>query len=1032
MASDLFNLFRDTLKSERDLSATDPLTLENISEFEEDQEHLLEQVSALERVELKVDYSDFSNFVFFNSALDYFNITGEKLLNEYPFNGTISDISIFTRELDGYQKHVLKTWPSNRGYLEFDPSVSTSYVTVEDVGIENSVERGGILNPGSGSLTVEAWFNSKSALTGTEEVQILVQKLSGSASLGGNYTLYLTGSDVVFSVRSGSILTSVSASVNTGEVTYVAAIMDRSEVSGTLSITTGSQTSFPVLVDSSNLAHYGDMNLASSMLTMASGEGSITTGTSKNVTLYSGSLDDVRIWKKARALTELSGTFNIKQHAQTNLVALYRFNSPNTAFSDDDNKHVNDYSGHNLSGEISDYVSTVRAQGTLLSSETPDPITNVNTTDIYNLILEQQASGSLFDRNNANKITNFLPESYFTLEEIQNTEVLKNFLYITARHYDGIKLHIDQFVNILSQNYGEFNQTPDALLNDIAQFFGWEFTGNFLNADAFQYLLGKNVLKNNNSNDELDTKLFEIKNQFWKRMLLNLMYMYKTKGTKESIKSLLRVHGLDNSFVRIKEFGNTPDVGIITQRISAEKSVYALGFGSGSLSSSIKSTFNQPSTGSFSMEGTFRFPLSTDGDIAPTTLAGTLFSIDVANSSGTISLAYEKDSLSSHTGALIFSSSDGTNYLTLENASIFNNTWQHISIVSDASSGSFKLSVQHLDTDTIDQRLTSSLSNIQNGLLYESLSGITVGPRTIEGLVTVPIESGDGFGFDEMGFDGFGSQEPSTVQATLGSLATPMSSEFWAQEIRFWDRPISQQELDDHTMNFQSYGSSDSVNKIDDLKLHYRLNENENATAASSLSLYNIAPGDHVVTQPINFLAVNNQYKIFLNEYNYIASLDFGWNDDKIRIYNSSEIKLSDSVNDAKMISLEFNMIDALNEDITQMMSSLDVLNETIGQPTNKYRISYEELEILRDNYFKRLQGRLNFRVFADMLEFFDRSFIDMVRKLIPARATFIGDEFVVESHMLERPKVTYERRKIQDVEFTLEGSIEMWSRFRD
>ena len=127
---------------------------------------------------------------------------------------------------------------------------------------------------------------------------------------------------------------------------------------------------------------------------------------------------------------------------------------------------------------------------------------------------------------------------------------------------------------------------------------------------------------------------------------------------------------------------------------------------------------------------------------------------------------------------------------------------------------------------------------------------------------------------------------------------------------------------------------------------------------------------------------------------------------------------------------LEFNMIDVLNEEIVQMMMSMDHMNEAVGFPANKYRVHYDDLEIIRYNYFKRLQGRLNFTVFADMLDFFDRSFIKMVERLIPSRSYFMGDEFVVESHMLERPKVVYERKRNQDPDVAIEGRIEIWSRF--
>ncbi|MHA2043946.1 MAG: LamG-like jellyroll fold domain-containing protein [Candidatus Thorarchaeota archaeon] len=993
MASDLFNLFRDTLKTEKDTVATSPLTLDNISEFEEEQELIIEKVASLENVEIKVDYSDFENFVFFNSALDYFNITGEKILNEYPFASSCNNIEVFTNDLDGYQKHVLKSWPKSVGYLNFDTSISSSFITVEDIGIEEGIARGGILSPGSGSLTLETWFKAGKLLTGTEEVQIIAQKLSGSGT-GGNYSLYLTGSEVAFTVRSGSSENTVKAPFNIDQITYVAGVMDRSAFSGSLFIVTGSQSEFPVVVSTSSLSFYRNLDLATAPLTIASGSGEILSAGSKDVTLFSGSLDDVKVWKKAKSISEISGTFNVKQFAQKNLVALYRFNEPDTAFEEEDNRIVLDYSGHNLSGRISDYHVDMRVSGTFLIRENPDPILNFNTSDVSSFISEQQSSGSLFDRNNSNKITDMMPENYFILEELEGTEVLKNFLYVMARHYDSIKLHMDQFINILHVNYGEFDQTPDALLDDVAQFFGWEFTGNFLNAEAFQYFIGRNVLKNVQSNDDLDTKLFEIKNKFWKRILLNLMYLYKTKGTKESIKALMRTYGLKDNFIRIKEFGHNANVGIQTNRIHADKSVNALGFGSTSLTASVFQSTSLP-TGSFTVETRVRFPLTSSDGIVPTSTSGSIWSMGRNNSA--FVLKYEKDAIESHSGSLILSSSDGTNLLTLGSVGVFNNEWQNVSVIYNDISSSLSIEVRDLDEDVVDSYFTSSIGSVIDG-------------RVVVGQ------------FDKFGVGGLRANQ-------FVSLPDEYAAQYWMQEVRLWDKALDPQELDDHTLNYQSFGVCDPAGADDELLLHWRLREDVTGSVAGVIDVED-ASTNGVAGAGANFGASTNPYKKFLNDYNYIASLDFGWTDNKIRTIDSPTIERNNYVKDSNVVSLEFNMIDALNEDIVQMIKSMDLMNEAIGFPANRYRVQYDDLEIIRLNYFKRLQGRLNFRVFADMLDFFDRSFIDTVKRLLPARSTFIGEEFVVESHLLERPKITYERRKNQEVEFVPEGKIEVWTRF--
>jgi len=115
---------------------------------------------------------------------------------------------------------------------------------------------------------------------------------------------------------------------------------------------------------------------------------------------------------------------------------------------------------------------------------------------------------------------------------------------------------------------------------------------------------------------------------------------------------------------------------------------------------------------------------------------------------------------------------------------------------------------------------------------------------------------------------------------------------------------------------------------------------------------------------------------------------------------------------DSNAVSVEFNLIDALNEDISYILASMDNWNNIIGDHAARHRASYPELDRFRQQYFTRLVGRINFRAFADFMDFFDRSFVEMIKKLLPARVNFKGAEFVVESHMLERPKVQYTYRR--------------------
>ncbi len=984
--SKLFDLFDGTINSKTSLVASEPQSLETISPVTEEQDFAIERLKRLETVDLKVDYSSFSNFVYYNSALDYFNITGEKILNEYPYDGARDFIEKFEADLDGYQRYVLSRWPKRSGHLRFNTSVSSSYVKVEDIGEEGGVSKTGLLSPGTGSFTLETWVNVGNVLTGSQSIQVLVQKVSGSN--GDGYTLFLTGSSISFRMTSGSATTSVSTPISAGSDKYVAVIVDRSSFTGSMVILTGSRTEFPVTVNSSSLNIYGGVFLGGVPFYMGSG-----TLSGKTTQYFTGSLDDVRVWRTAQDLDFISSSFNVKQHSQRHLMAHYRFNESGSFRSDDLNKIVLDHSGKKLNGRIENYYSGLRGSGSLLSHEYPDYITSVDAPEVVEYIVDQQVSGSVFDRSNQNMITNLVPESFLVQEELRNTEVLKNFLFIMARHFDGIKLYIDQFQNVLKVGYGEYDQSPDATLDVVGKLLGWDFVGNFLNSSTFQYLLGKNVLKNTSGNEPLDVSLFEIKNKFWRRVLVNLMHLYKTKGTKESVKSLFRIYGVNDNFVRIKEFGYTPDVSLQTQRINTAKSIAALGFGSGSLTASVSvsgsgfaalQSFGQE----FTVEGTFRFPLSSSADITPSSISGSLWKL-ISSGSKFITLRYLKDSVGSHTGSLILTSSDTGVSFTIPNVPIFDNKWHHVSVKKNLSSGSITISTRLLDNGEI---------------VYDSSSVLT----SFTGFVT-----GSNLAFDVV---------------RVGS-SDNLAAQYWAKEFRLWKKPLADKELIDHTLNFQSYGTTEHTTQ-DHLLLHWRLNENVSSSISSTIGEIQDYTLNFIHGTGSAFFAQRNPYKKFLDEYNYIASLDFGWSEDKIRIFDSSKIKASEMVNDYRIVSVEFNMIDALNEDISQMIAGLENFDNMIGMPANRYRVQYDDLRKVRDSYFKRLKGRLNFRVFSDMLEFFDRSFVEMVKRLIPARATFLGDEFVVESHILERPKIIYERRKFQDLHIIFEGSIRITDRF--
>ena len=80
--------------------------------------------------QLLVDWSDYAQHVFFNSAEAKVNMAFDDIINGYPFDGTTSEKTKFLSEIGGFTKHVLDKIDTNLGYLKFE---GAHYIESNDV-----------------------------------------------------------------------------------------------------------------------------------------------------------------------------------------------------------------------------------------------------------------------------------------------------------------------------------------------------------------------------------------------------------------------------------------------------------------------------------------------------------------------------------------------------------------------------------------------------------------------------------------------------------------------------------------------------------------------------------------------------------------------------------------------------------------------------------------------------------------------------------------------------------------------------------
>lgn len=777
------------------------------------------------------------------------------------------------------------------------------------------------------------------------------------------YELFLSSSanpHVKFALYSGSSTAWVSSSyVNyTASFNNVAAIYDKN--ASTLSLYINKDK----IVSSS--VSFGSLEFEPKKIFIGSGS-SPHLGTG-SYDFYSGSLDEIRVMHTASSLYHQKN-YNRYVDSEDFVRLYYKFNEGSTGISSVD-AGVVDYSKSAIHGVILNYASSARVSGSVLAEDVGDPILYSYHSSVVSFTSSLETSASLYDRDNRNMIFRLIPEDIL-LEDDQELGLLRTFSLAMARYFDEIKLYIDQFDNLRITNYDDVNETPDVLLPMLKRYFGWKVTDHFGDASPLEFFYGENIRATVSGN--LTTPLLDIRNQFWRRTLNNLPYLYKTKGKRNNLDAFFNVLGINKNVLNVKEYGYTQGASIENNRLNREKVAYMLGIGTGSLGSLSSSFVKVPSlvtasTNAYTVEAMVQFP-HLSATFSSSVVSGALWQfVDPNQVTGSFALLWTLQSLTSPSGTFILTGSDGQRFSS--------------SIVT-----------------VFDGRVVNVAAGLRDDqkpfIEIRTLDGSTLTSSSFSGSVALSgIFTGSNFDF--------------IVGANSGTYYTNTTQGYFG-EVRYWTIPLSSSELDSHALHFESIGVKDPLLDNSKLKGHWSLGENKLVDSSGRINGIMDLSRNNMFATGAQFPASINPYKAFLLQYNYLSpTIDLKWTDNKIRIRNKSELRLSDVGKDTNEVSLEFNLVDALNEDISKIFSALDIMNTVIGAPINKYRDEYSDLEGYRRVYFERLSTNINFTNFFKLFRWFDKKLSDSIKQLLPARTKFIGGEQVVESHFLERNRYGY------------------------
>ena len=1061
--------------------------------------------------QLEVDWSDFSNHTFFNSAQVKVNVVFEKILNKFPIGGTKKDYELFFDGLSGFEKFVYDTYPKYQGYLFLSRSanpVDGTYVEVKDVvgavypQATKKASGKSILNPGNNSITFETWIYLPEM---QNQNSIVCQKLSETTNGYHGFTFYLSGSastsnaEIGLTVNSGSYSLDLSGSIEKGKWNHVAFIWDRnpSELSTKYYLNN-------IFVSQSLQVDVGTLNFDSANFLIGSGSafprGFNTTNLLVPTETLSGAMKELRYWHGIRTEAQRK-EFSVKSVYSTEELKLYyKFNEASGSYA----PVVIDSSGKDLHGTLFGVDLGIRNISTSsIAGASPityekayyNPILLPDCPPIETMRQYLLTSASLYDNENPNLIIKLIPQHYFqegkvedSLETIQgpivselenengdynssklgNTQILLMLLYTWATFFDEIKLYLDAFSNTIHVDYDSSDTVPDQFLQFLAKKHGIELPPLFVGSNIEQFINSENLEENfGNSSYSLQY----IQNKIWRRILINMQDFISSKGTLHSVKSFIRATGIDpDTFFRIREYGGPTHRSLKVSRESRSEASTVLTFDQGGFiyspplsSSRVEPGYPLPAGAFLTNSSGINLGTTNASDGLLTSGSWTFEALYAMTSSsetseqslvrfvgsGSNGKSVFLNLVANTNGNVIFYLHPSTNpnaiplSMSFSSLDLFDgDTWavsfgrkrgDSIGLTSLSSSYFLRIARQNFGS-VVEEYVSESYYNEHNsGSLSDNVFTNLTSSYNSNGVWFEIGSSGSFVSGSGSSFIGLNNTTYSPDSSRMVAFSSKIS------QIRFWSKDLSISEWREHVRNFKSIGVVDPKknfnfeNKMSGSFEKLRLDVSTDQINLDTDALGNIELFDFSQN---NFHLSGNNFpltsSVIVPKTFYYSLLsphfDESSTENKVRIRSfleldnilndensyaeaapRYEILKSETPMDNLKFSIDFSMVESLNQDMINIFATLDDFDNSIGNPALLYSPDYPNLETLRNLYFNRLSDKINLKNFYELYKWFDSNIGSFLAQLIPRKTKFSGTNFVIQSHILERPKVEYQ-----------------------
>ena len=578
-------------------------------------------------------------------------------------------------------------------------------------------------------------------------------------------------------------------------------------------------------------------------------------------------------------------------------------------------------------------------------------------------------SAQNYDYYNKDFLVNNLPQH--VIDDQEGPEFI-TFFNMMGHHFDVLWSYTKSIAEKKNLEHKYSSGIRDGLLSQMLKSLGWDAKMG-ANAQAlWQYAFG--TTEDGTSVNSMTGK--DRQNEVWRRLLNNLPYLMKHKGSSRAVKAALACYGVPSSMLTIMEFGGPRNGDGGVTKYSFEDRTAAINI-SGSESILIPwkeytETVDHPNS--------VEIRLNTEERQTQTFISSSGWNVGVVypgtGTQGKVEFQYLS-------GSTILSQSS-------ELMPFFNEEYTQI-VVQHLGTGSFEVFAKEAFNERIRNAVSMSINNVPTSS-WELDNQLTIGGSTFTGSV---------------------------------------------DEFRYWTTALSESRIDNHTLMPDAIDGNHHSSSTEDLilRLDFEYPKDRNAdTSIKNVSInetydvdfvtasnfdsnstypYHYTTYERTVTAnvPSSGFNVGNKFRFEVQEAlspteNITNGLSLSYRE------RSTKKSFDTAPIDSNKLGLFFSPIKEINNDILKSIGQFE-LDEYIGDPNDRYNHEYTELKKLRNYYFERYT--INLYEYIQLVRYIDQSLFETLETLVPARA-ITSSGLLIEPHILERSKVEHKKPTAIDV----------------